>query len=264
MTGFRLATPLQIAALAFALSGLAGTVRGQETNAPTPTDSASRRGESGPFHIGVDVVSRYLWRGKEYSGVANFQPHAGVDWKNFEFGTWGSYSVTWDYQEQDLYLMYSRYNPKAGTFVAILNDYFYPSDGGQFAKPFNYAGVHDGVGTGAHTLELMALYTVPKVPLKFSFGWNFYNDPDHARYGEVAVNPSYRGFEFGASAGWALNTSAYYFANQGDLVNLSASIKRSINLRPPYSFYVAAYLVRNPILKETHPVFMICIRVCGT
>lgn len=51
--------------------------------------------EKGPgisLKFGMDLVSRFVWRGIDLGDAPAFQPYASVSLAGFEFGAWGSYA----------------------------------------------------------------------------------------------------------------------------------------------------------------------------
>ena len=118
------------------------------------------------FSFGMDLVSRYIWRGIEYgagedgSSSPHFQPTAAFSLDlgkrgSLSLGVWGSYAFSGNYSESDVYLNYA-INTKSGNFSLTFNDYYFP-----------YLGIpvtnFDGKGEGAHTIEAMLAYTLPEV-----------------------------------------------------------------------------------------------------
>ena len=47
-----------------------------------------------PFY-GGEIVSKYVWRGQDFGGVA-VQPYAGLSYKGFSFTVWSSLGFTND------------------------------------------------------------------------------------------------------------------------------------------------------------------------
>lgn len=85
----------------------------------------SAQGESGnasPFSVNMDFVSRYLWRGSDFGNAPQIQPTLKFAKGGFSAGAWGSYSILGNYQEADLFALYTL---PVG-LSAGLSDYYLP------------------------------------------------------------------------------------------------------------------------------------------
>ena len=90
------------------------------------------------FSVNTDIVSSYVWRGTQYSGVS-IQPTLQFSTGGFSIGSWGSAGFD-GFLEIDLY---AKYAFDFGLTVG-LTDYYYPgSDYFDLSK-----------ASGAHGLEL--------------------------------------------------------------------------------------------------------------
>ena len=69
--------------------------------------------------LGVDLSTRYIWRGMMLDNAAQFQPWADLTYQNLSVGAWGSYASDGSFAEVDIYLSYAIKN-----FTFTLNDYF--------------------------------------------------------------------------------------------------------------------------------------------
>ena len=87
----------------------------------------SAQEESKPsFDIGVDIASRYVWRGLEFSDSPAIQPYAEYNSGNFSLGIWASYETGGQVvgQEFDFYASYA-----IGAVSIGFTDYTFPVDG---------------------------------------------------------------------------------------------------------------------------------------
>lgn len=77
-----------------------------------------------PFklNVGVDLMSRYVWRGMDYGNSPSIQPTLSFGLGNFELGYWGAIALTNNYLESDLYLKYSLKG-----FSLTVTDYYIPA-----------------------------------------------------------------------------------------------------------------------------------------
>ncbi|MEM7103852.1 MAG: hypothetical protein AAF502_12015 [Bacteroidota bacterium] len=144
------------------------------------------------FDVGADFVSRYLWRGLDFSTAPSIQPWVSYSFEkdNFglEVGAWGSYSFNGnDGSEADLYLTISQ-----GPVSLTITDYFFPTDMAMSHDYFEYSDTLTG-----HILEGMLMYEGPeKFPFTATFAYNFFGadaekvDGDPASfYAELLYTP---------------------------------------------------------------------------
>ena len=112
------------------------------------------------FSISTDVVSRYVWRGTQFSASA-IQPGIGYSTGGFSAGAWGSYDLV-DGMGTELDL-YAGYDFDFGLGL-IVTDYFFPMD------PFDQMAIYEESGSitttagyfakANHTLEIGATYSI--------------------------------------------------------------------------------------------------------
>lgn len=77
----------------------------------------------GEFAISADVVSRYVWRGTQFSDAPAVQPGLSYSYGGFSAGAWGSYAFDNTGTECDLFV---GYDFDFGLGI-IVNDYFFPT-----------------------------------------------------------------------------------------------------------------------------------------
>lgn len=104
-----------------------------------------------PLTLGLDLVSRYVWRGIDFGASPAIQPYmeysVGNDLVTWGIGAWGSYAFTGPAaSEADLY-SYLSVGPVSLTFT----DYFFPGEVWGGDQYFTYSNKK---GTG-HVYELM-------------------------------------------------------------------------------------------------------------
>ena len=119
------------------------------------------KGPSNPvqFNLGADLVSRYIWRGKDYGNSPAIQPNISFSFAGLKIGAWGSYGViyrenTGNYSEFDPYISYTW-----KWFTIGVTDYFYPNGitPNNNNRYFNYNSKTTG-----HTFEGSLTFTGPK------------------------------------------------------------------------------------------------------
>lgn len=217
------------------------------------------------YGAGVDVTSRYVWRGLGLSDDPNIQPSVWVTWNLLELGTWGSHSLDGEYHEQDFWATYYfPAGPGGGNLSLTVNDYYANPDFG--ADYFDFQGVGPcpageiGFGRparcarGSHTLEVVGAYSSGRRPYDLLVAYNFHNDPEDAIYVEGSLRPEFAGFELRLTAGGVARKSEYYYGTDGAaVINLGAGVTRTLDLGP-FSFPLTAEVIHNPHHEQTYYV----------
>ncbi len=221
-------------------------------------------GESN-FSIGVDGVSRYVWRGLNLGGSS---PHL-QPWVEYAFGesglaigAWGSYSLGLNAgAEADLYLSYS----PVDWLNFTLTDYFFPAD-----QPFERSDYfnYDSDETG-HTLEAMlTIGGFETLPLYLTFAMNVYGadgtdengDNYMAKYLEVGYSGSSKNLDYDLFAGFALddpNTDAGgagWYADKPGMINLGVTFSKEMKIAD-VAIPVFSSLIFNPEAGNMYIVF---------
>ncbi len=223
------------------------------------------------FSLGADLVSRYIWRGKDYGNSPAIQPNISFSVSGFKIGAWGSYSVIYNensgnYVEFDPYISYTW-----KWFTVGLTDYFFPNgltpnDNNRY---FNY----DSKRTG-HAFEACITFTGPeKFPIQVFAGTMFYGADkgkdstgvyclgtknNYSTYFEVScpitvrgigVKPFLGGIPFGS--GW--------FGPYGGVVNAGLTVSKSIRISKEYDLPVFTSVISNPQAQSVFLVFGISL-----
>ncbi len=148
----------------------------QESSEPYETVKAPAQ-----FNLGADLVSRYIWRGRDYGNSPSVQPNISFSVAGFKIGAWGSYGLAQStkkindttlvnmghYAELDLYVCYTY-----KWFTLQVTDFFFPNplnanDGNKY---YNYKNATTG-----HTLEGCLMFAGPeKFPLQLCVSTFFY------------------------------------------------------------------------------------------
>ena len=218
-----------------------------------------------PFKATAEVVSQYVWRGSMATGspTPNFQPTIAFTKGNFEIGAWGSTDFVGSYKELDPYLSFG-----AGSWKFTVTDYNWNFG---HANYFNYKNNETG-----HMFEGSIGYTGPSAfPLTVSLNTMFYgfdqkgngNMPGYKSNTASAdsAKQAYSTYiELGYTKGVAslflgFTPMASYYNNYGvtkwdqtaskktfSIVNLGATISRSIKITESFSLPVRATLIINP------------------
>ena len=112
------------------------------------------------FNAGVDLYSRYFWRGLTFGNGPQFQPTVNMNKGGFTIGYWGSYDLNGaGYTESDLYASYAT----SFGLTATVTDY---STGKNYFNSYP-----DSLGKD-HALELGLAYTFKSLTLTGAYIFN--------------------------------------------------------------------------------------------
>lgn len=199
---------------------------------------------SAQFSIGTDVVSRYVWRGRDFGNNLSVQPSlafsAPVGTGTFEIGAWGNFAVDTNVaNENDLYASYS-----IGKFSLIATDYFFPS----YTQHDNYLKHGDN---GAHVFELGA--TVGAGIFNVSGYYNAFGfDSENSFYGLLSITPPYSVEGVEVKLFLAGGNGFYDFLDAGD--SEPKFVATEVGLTVTKDKYFASYIV-NPDQETAFLVF---------
>ena len=179
---------------------------------------------NGEVTIGIDVVSRYVWRGTDFGNAAAVQPSIETTIGPVALGAWGSWSISpgpadASGNECDLYA-----STTVGPVGLTLTDYFFPA----------YSGTDSLLNVDIHVFELSAGADVG--PVSVLAAANVSGDDDNSTYLEL----TYGAFSLG------LGNGAY--STDGEFAPVSLGISAS---RDTFS---ASYII-NPDQETSFLVF---------
>ncbi len=204
---------------------------------------------------GVDLYSRYVWRGMDFGDSPSIQPALSCSYFGFELGVWGAYSLSTQaesFNEIDFWLGYSYEFENSASIGAVLTDYYLPYLG---IDIFNFND-HDAVDAngdpdpGAHTLELGLSLTGPKsFPMTISGYVGVYNDAGNSTYFQIdypfTAGETGLTVFFGAAGGNRENPDVYS-AGEFAVINVGVSAQRSIKMTDSFSLPLSLAFILNP------------------
>ena len=198
-----------------------------------------------PIDIGVDLMSRYVWRGTDYGSSPSIQPYLELGLGGFALGVWGAYTTNLPgVQELDLYATYT-----FSDVVTIgITDYFFPDE------IFGYDYYEFRGDSSAHILEGMASFNgLENLPLTFMVGYNFAYDSQNSTYFELGYSFSILDIFLGAGNGF------YTTDGKFNIVNLGISVSKDIKITEKFSLPISASFITNPQAEKVHFVFGISL-----
>ena len=202
---------------------------------------------------GVDLVSKYVWRGVYQSG-ASLQPAIGVEYAGFSLGAWGSTTFGGsEFKELDVALGYS-----VAGFSAAVTDYYWSGENGSFYD--HYMDSHLFEGTLSYRFG-------PKFPLYVSWSTFFAGDMDkdaegkqqYSSYFEIGYDFSFQSVDFTASLGGAPWDSYAWLVPAGDkkdfqISQISLKATKEIRFSPKYAVAVFLQGIASPATDMAHLV----------
>ncbi len=208
----------------------------------------------GQVKFGVDLYSRYIWRGLDYGNSPSIQPGLSYPVGGFTAGTWGAYStgpasldsagIATVFAEHDLYASYVL-TTSSGSFSFLYTDYYYPSSGLKF---FDFAA-----NGGSHVLEAGVGYTGPEqLPITVNLYYNFHNDPDKSIYAQI-------GYPFTTEAGTVMVSAAvtpgksvWYGTTKGDLISATVTFTRTLKVTESFTLPLMVSYQINPHAERSY------------
>ncbi|MCH8318082.1 MAG: hypothetical protein IIA88_06240, partial [Bacteroidetes bacterium] len=223
------------------------------------------------FDFGIDMVSRYVWRGTQFGGTSpNVQPFTELGIGNFVLGAWGAYSLGGlsPFQEFDLYAAYSFLDDKVSITVT---DYYFPDESSDY-EYFDYVDFTTG-----HLFEASVSFNgTEKIPFSALIAVNLYgndatrisDDPNrlnsadgiqYSTYLELGFTTecksvdfeTFLGFNLTAARKADLSGSGYvgetgYYGNNIGVVNLGITASKEIEITDKFSLPVMISVITNP------------------
>lgn len=200
------------------------------------------------FDAGFDLYSRYVWRGLLFSDAPNVQPYMAFNWKGWTLMGWGSYALSKNYAEIDLFLSWS-----AGCLTLNLNDYYTENE--EDLASVDYDNWRRS-GTG-HLVETSMVLdgTGKKIPLIFTastlvYGPDFSDrrNQNYSTYFEVKYPFKMQDYDLSIFAGGTVNKG--YYAAGAAMVNVGLQSTHNIAINDEFSIPTNILFILNPEHKD--------------
>lgn len=220
---------------------------------------AAFAGDGVDVTIGVDLFSRYVWRGTDVGNAPSAQPTLAAQCSRVELGVWAAYTLSNDVSETDeidLWLSYSHEFPNSVTVTMIATDYYYPNAG---IRMFNFDNYDAEGGPGAHTVEAGLQIAGPdSFPMTAAGYVNVYNDAGHNTYFQLDYPVESRNvsldFFIGATGGSKDNPD-YYGSDNLAVINVGVQVSREVKVTDSFSFPLSVAYIVNPRMEISYLVF---------
>lgn len=205
----------------------------QETESNEQTNNWGGKMIQSPFGLGLDVQTKYIWRGMEMMTEGSAPvlfPSMNYTNGGLYLYAMGGYAINGEYAEVDLGVSYTWNGLSIG-----FNDYYYPAVDSQQDKYFG-GGKHTG-----HWLEVCMTYAPEKIPLVATVS-NFFAGADKYIDSEGKEKQAYSTY---------VELGTYYdFLDQNRMaLNVGAALNKSC-----YNNYEHDFSVCNIELKYTYTV----------
>jgi len=212
------------------------------------TMNAQEEESKSSLDLGLDVQSRYIWRGLQLGGEsASAQPWAEFASGGFSIGAWGAYSLGGvnGIQEADFYVGYAF----SDAFSVTVTDYFFPGAGASYF-PYN-----DG-----HVFEAMLSYAGPiGIAVATNFGGAIEDengDNAYSTYVEASYETEINGTPLSLAVGGVFgDDNSYYFTDGSGLINVTIGTSKDIKLSDSFSLPVNAAVTLNPDSEDIFLTF---------
>lgn len=219
------------------------------------TGAAAEKPDRFAVNTGVDLYSRYVWRGMDFGNAPSIQPALSFSYAGLELGVWGAYALSSqasEFDEIDFWLGYSYGFDNESSIGAVLTDYYFPNGGIKISNFNNYDAV-DANGDpdpGAHILELGLSYTGPgSFPVTLSGYVGIYNDAGNSTYFQIDYPFTAGDTELtvfcGAAGGNSENPDVYR-AGEFAVINVGVSAERRIRITESFGPPLSLAFILNP------------------
>lgn len=220
--------------------------------------SFAQEEKESPFNTGVDLMSRYVWRGADYGKSPSIQPKLEFKKSGFLIGSWGAFSTNLPgNQEVDVYLSYTFLKEKISV---CFTDYFVADE---TLDNYNYFEYNDTLT--AHVYEFSASYNgTEKFPMTFLLASNVYGADarkadgkiQHSTYAEIGYSfrflNVFAGFNI-VEPNRKMDKPGYYGDYVG-FVNIGCKASKEIKITDHYSLPVSVSFITNP---QSEKIFLV-------
>lgn len=233
-----------------------GTVFAEDTHELSLTNNFGGKLLNSPFGLGVDIQTKYIWRGMEMmpeDAAPVLFPSLNYSMKGLYLYAMGGYAINGKYAEVDLGVSYSWNHLTIG-----FNDYYYPTID---SKQDNYWG--GGKHTG-HWLEACLTYMPQKIPFwasisNFFYGADKYIDAsgkEKQAYSTYLELGTYYEFldnnKISLASGIAFNKSCYNgYEHNFSVCNLELKYTKNLQFNNVWTLPLNVAYIYNPVFDKS-------------
>lgn len=223
-----------------------------QNEAPAKNGWGGKLSESN-FHLGVDLQTKYIWRGMEMitqDAAPVLFPVINFSARGFYAYVMGGYAVNGKYSEVDLGLSYTYKWITVG-----VNDYYYPTTTIPEDQYFHFKAKETG-----HWLEAFITIAPEKIPVYLTVS-NFFAGADknldgeqaYSTYAELGAHYDFlNDHQIALSAGMAFNKSCYNgYARDAGVCNVELKYTYNLALKTFVLPLSVSYIV-NPVFDKAH------------
>jgi len=214
--------------------------------------------DESPVSAGVDIYSRYVWRGTDFGSSPSIQPCLEFSKGGFTIGTWGAYTtnINAPAQEADIYLGYTFINDM---FSITFTDYFFPTDGAEndyFVYDDNTAHVFEGSLSFNGTDDLPIGFLVGT--LIYGADYDVNGDNRYSTYCELSYSPEIKGMPVSVFMGVNLTPASDddlnflvpvngFYGDDLGVCNFGFSAEKTLNITETFEVPLNVSLITNPM-----------------
>jgi hypothetical protein len=227
------------------------------------------------FNLGADLVSRYIWRGKDFGNSPAIQPNVAFSDAGFKISAWGSFGfVPYSQKINDTTTVnmgnYAEFDPSiCYTYKGLtlsITDYYFPN--GMTPNNNNYFDYNNS--TTGHTFEVALAYAGPeKFPIQLFAGTLVYGADkgkdaagnyglgtknNFSTYFEAAYNFTVKGIGVKPFIGGIPFGSSWY-GPSGGVVNTGITVSKTIPITKDFGIPVFTSIIANPQSQSVFFVF---------
>ncbi len=199
------------------------------------------------IEAGLDVVSRYVWRGSQLSDSPNLQPYATLSYGGLSLTGFGSYATSKSFSEIDWTLAYTLHG-----ITLSLVDFYNEEEDLALNDFFNWKRANT-----AHLVETSLAWELPiqKFPLRVTASTLVYGadlnqngNQNLSTYFELLYPFTVKNYELSAFVGGTGNKG--YYADQAAVVNTGISLMRPIEVTDRFAFDLNMCFAVNPRAED--------------
>lgn len=208
---------------------------------------------------GADLTSMYLWRGFELSNGPAIQPWGEFSFKGFTLGAWGSYNISGDSKEVDVYARYD-----FGNMSLSFTDLYTIAPENPNPDYFDF-----NTRTTGHVSELGLSYNgSDKIPftamggvLLYGLAWdqkvNDSTSLNYSSYFEFGYLGQLKDYSYNVFAGFTPTESYFYGTRDFSFINVGINISKEIKVTESFAIPATLTLSTNPDSKKVFMAFMV-------